>query len=189
LHCGFIAAAPAATLEELEAVFLYNFSSFITWPESHFDQTKGIFNICLLGENEHLLQALTATVETEVKTESGHPLAIVELDSSLAQKLIKNDKIALKEVDICHILFIPIETQDNVDIKTLLNSLFKKPILTVSNMEDFANDCGMVQFKVSKGSRISLQMQYPRIESSQLQVASALLELVVLNEDGHCGVL
>ncbi len=186
LHGGLISATPAATLEELEAVFLYNFSSFMTWPEERLGDDSP-FNICVLGGHEALLVALHTTVDSEVNTEDGHPLEIVEFESALAKKLLDKDQQVLEQASSCHILFIHDDIQDLVDMKDLLNVLSNHAVLTVSDMEDFTEYCGMVQFEVSIGDRINLHMQYPRLEQAKVGVASALLELVDLSKDSHCG--
>ncbi|MCK5719345.1 MAG: YfiR family protein [Thiomargarita sp.] len=121
-------ARPIAQEYQIKAVFLYNFANFIRWPDSVFSFDAAPFNICILGEDP-FQTAIDLTVEGEQV--NSHPVKI---------KRIAN----IYNIQICHILFISKSEEDYLN--NILYEIKTYPILTVSDIDSFINQGGMIQF-------------------------------------------
>ena len=78
-------AAPPATEEQLKAVFLFNFASFVEWPESTMPSAGEPFSICTLGE-----QPFGAALEEACRGEKvfgrDHDASIADVLSALKRR-------------------------------------------------------------------------------------------------------
>jgi hypothetical protein len=155
------AAQPArpVTQADLEAVYLYNFGKFVTWP-SEPNAAPAPFVICTLGTEEFrgALDALTSN-----ETLQGRKIAVKHLAS-------------IAGADGCHILFLA--QSEEPHLAKDLNSIRSKPILTVSSVPDFLDHGGMVQFVVQdKRVRFAVNLQ-PALQA-RLAVSSELLKVAI----------
>jgi hypothetical protein len=122
----FLLGAPASFAQkidnineyQLKAVFIYNFSKFIEWPDSAFADPGSNFAVCVVGDNPFgdTLQALN---NRSYKT---HPLVI-----SFPQ--------TVDEAKNCRILYIG-DTKNALQWKDLIKNLGDAPVLTVSSSDD-----------------------------------------------------
>lgn len=149
----------AVTQADVEAVYLYNFGKFVTWPS---EQASGSapFVICTLG-NEDFRGALDALASSE--TLQGRKIAVRHLTSIAA-------------ADGCHILFVA-HTEESRLSKDL-NAIKLKPILTVSDASAFLDHGGMVQFVV-QGKRVRFAVNLQPAVEAHLMVSSELLKVAV----------
>ena len=149
----------AVTQADVEAVYLYNFGKFVTWPS---EQASGSapFVICTLG-NEDFRGALDALASGE--TLQGRKIAVRHLTSIAA-------------ADGCHILFVA-HTEESRLSKDL-NAVKLKPILTVSDASAFLDHGGMVQFVV-QGKRVRFAVNLQPAVEAHLMVSSELLKVAV----------
>jgi len=123
-----IAQAVSTKEKDIKAVFLFNFTQFITWPESAFNSVDGLFNICILGKNP-FGDSLSKLVDSEMVKH--HPVILKELDK-------------IEQVKSCHILYISRSKKHDLD--NIFAFVQDKPILTVSDIKKFAQKGGMVGF-------------------------------------------
>ena len=152
------ATPPIAEEYQVKAVFLYNFANFIRWSQTAFSHSQAPFNICILG-NDPFQQEIDVTVENEQVEK--HAVKIKRLNNIL-------------NVDICQILFIC--QSEATYFTTILHSIRKRPILTVSDIDDFVNKGGMIQFfKYRK--RIRFYIAPDTLEESGLQASGNLLRV------------
>jgi len=151
--------AHAVTQADVEAVYLYNFGKFVTWPS---DQASGSapFVICTLG-NEEFRSALDALAASE--TLQGRKIAVRHLTSIAA-------------VDGCHILFVA--HSEAAHLAKDLNAIKLKPILTVSDTSAFLDHGGMVQFVV-QDKRVRFAVNLQTAQQAHLTVSSELLKVAV----------
>ena len=112
-------AAPAPREYLIKAVFLYNFAKFTTWPTESFPDPQAPLRLCILGED-----AFGAAMESiEGKSIKGRPLAVIRI----AQ---------VADAERCHILFV--STSEEERLRAILDDLRERPILTISDMPNFA---------------------------------------------------
>lgn len=151
--------AHPATPSELEAVYLYNFLKFVTWPPEAYPPALP-FAICTVGSDD-FNGALDAAASNEPP--QGHKVVVRHLSS-------------IVEAEGCHILFIA--ASEDARLSKDLGAIKSKPILTVSSLPGFLDDGGMIQFLVEE-SRVRFSIDLARAIESRLTVSSELLKLAV----------
>jgi hypothetical protein len=154
---GVFGALPPDKEHQVKAVFLYNFTQFVAWPESAFSGKDAPLVVGILGPDP-FKDYLDAVVEGEKA--ATHPIIIKRFQK-------------LEEVENCHILFVgePVSQLGEV-----LRSLKKSQVLTVGDVKGFSEKGGMVGF-VTQGGRIRLQVNLDAVKSAELEVSSKLLRL------------
>ena len=148
-----------ATPPELEALYLYNFAKFVTWPAEAIPQSVPLA-ICTLGSDDFNGALDTAATNEPLQ---GHKVVVHHLPS-------------IAEAEGCHILFIALSEAAHLNKE--LGGVKAKPILTVSSLPDFLDHGGMIQFIVEE-SRVRFAINLAPALESHLIVSSELLKLAV----------
>jgi uncharacterized protein DUF4154 len=144
---------------QVKAVYIYNFSRFVEWPAKP-TQTVDGFIICVLGRD---------------------PFGD-SLKSALANVTIAGKKIEIKlisspqEAENCRVLFI--SDSEEKRLKHILEDLDGASILTVSDMPEFTERGGMMQF-VWEGDRVRFEVNLATAERAGLSLSSELLKVAV----------
>jgi hypothetical protein len=148
---------------QLKAVFLYNFTQFVEWPSSSFDNSESAFIIAVLGKSTFGTY-LDEVIEDE--TVAGRPIVIKYYPS------------VVPEITNCQILFI----QKNFPEIAKATQLAKgKPILTVSDSENFMKQSGMLRFYV-EGGKIRFEINQEASSNSGLSISSKLMRLATIHK-------
>jgi hypothetical protein len=153
-----LAPSHAATPSEyqVKAVFLYNFSRFVEWPESAFADPKSPFVVGVFG-----FDPFGADLDEAVRGESvrGHPLVVRRLRKTA-------------EAADCQILFIHHSERDR--LPEVLAAVDKRSTLTVSDLENGAKLGVMIRF-VTQSGRIRMRINPEAARAAQLTISSNLL--------------
>ena len=154
------AHAQSATASEyqVKAVFIYNFTHFINWPEKAFDSQYDSFVIGIIG-NDPIAQY----VETAIANErvGSHVLRFERFNS-------------IEDIGKCHILYVA--SKDPDEIREILEKVNGKNILTVGDTPNFVRWGGMVRFYTEEG-RIRLQINNTIAKEEGLKISSKLLRV------------
>jgi hypothetical protein len=147
--------------QKIKAGLLYNFIKYTTWPEEAFSKPEEPFQICLLGGD-------------------AFDGALDPLNGRTAQmRLINIREIgsldSLSSLGECHIVFVHRDMKDG--LSDILLATKNYPILTISDIEDFARKGGMVEFSQPSGKRISLYLNTNAIQQGGLRVGDPLIKL------------
>jgi hypothetical protein len=143
---------------QVKAVYLYNFGRFVTWPARAAASASAPFTLCVLGEDP-----FGAALDQVVAGETiGHAHVIV-------QRISKPQEAA-----ICRVLFI--SSSRDSELKDILAALNSLSILIVSDMPEFAERGGMIQF-VLDGSRVRFEVNLAAAERAGLSLSSEMLRL------------
>lgn len=162
LFCAAIAmvsgsAFPANDLPEysVKAAFLLNIPDFVLWPEAGGNRRQSK-RICVYGDNpfENYLQQL-------IETKSDDSIELTYLET-------------LTNVVGCHLLFISQSEKNSVD--NIIKILGNDPILTVSDIGEFARKQGMIEFNV-RDNKIRMLINLNNTANAQLKLDSNLIEL------------
>jgi len=156
----------AAAVEEyqLKAVFLYNLTKgFITWPKTLFADSKLPFYICILG-----LDPFGEVIEDTIKGQT-----TLENRSLNIERITQN----LTNLPDCHILFI--SKSEQTRLPKIFNLTSPYPILTVSDIENFAQRGGMVEFFTFQ-NKVRLVINSCALEKVGLKANANLLRLAKL---------
>lgn len=141
---------------QVKAVYLFNFAKFIEWPADAAKRES--FDICVLGRD---------------------PFGPV-LDSTLTGEKIDNLQplvrriSSVREASNCEILFI--SSSEGARIKQILGSVEKRGVLTVSELPEFNNGGGMIQFVV-QDNKIRFSVNLTAAEKAGLTISSQLLKV------------
>lgn len=137
-----------------KAAFIYNFAKFTRWPETPADDIKTEIRLCTLGEDQ-LVNDLTR----------------------LKGKVIKNKSLSVKPFespDECDMLYIAFSK--NKTYLHTLNAISGKPILTISEIKNFALSGGIIELNHDKGqTRITANLN--AAYNNKLELSSRLLML------------
>ncbi len=121
-----LAAQPARTQtatpteQQLKAVFVFNFSHFVAWPQNSFATPAEPFVIGVLGGDAFAAELEEAVRDERVDT---HPLVVRRLRSAA-------------DIADCRILYI--DRSQGADLDRIIPQLQQRGILTVSDLEGAA---------------------------------------------------
>ena len=141
---------------QLKAAYLLNFARFIYWPEKVVATAEN-FNICVIG---------------------GNPFGD-SLDQ-LSNKKIKNKNIKVTypekyiQEDRCHIVYLS-QSKDSA-YKETINNIGNDIVLTVSDIDGFTSNGGMIGF-VRVKNKIKFEINVDKSIKSNIKYRSQLLEV------------
>ena len=143
---------------DIKAVFLYNFASFVEWPESAFAGPEAPFVVGILGHD---------------------PFGRV-LDEVVAGERMKNRPIVLRRVSRieeaggCHILFV--SASERRRMQEILDRFRHAPVLTVADFPDFVETGGAIGFR-TEDNRLKVDVNARAARAAGLTVSSKLLKV------------
>ncbi len=150
------AAMAPASENQVKAVFLFNFSQFVSWPTQAFARPEAPLIIAVLGADP-FGEALDAAVRGE---HAG--------DRALEVRRYQN----VGDVKDCQILFI--NRSEAAKLPEILAALRGRSILTVSDADDAAKLGVIIQF-VTDNNRIRLRINPTAARAGGLTISSKLL--------------
>lgn len=136
--------------EQLKAELVYNFIDHTVW----LGQELAVKNLCVMEDNPIIPY-----------------LNILARNNRNIVVIRKYENDYLKD---CQILFIDDSYQGY--IKRLLYRVRTNPILTFSNIKDFAQSGGIVQFTLSN-NRVKFIINTKEMESSQLKISDGIISI------------
>jgi hypothetical protein len=145
---------------DVKAAYLYNFGHFVEWPASVTAAKNDSFTVCVLGQD---------------------PFGTV-LDATLAGETIAGKRVAAKRISTpqesggCQILFMS-STEDG-RLKQVMEALNKQAVLTVSDMPQFSQRGGMIEF-VMEGKSVRFKVNLTAVQQAGLSLSSDLLKVAV----------
>lgn len=158
--------APATVSEnQVKAVFLFNFSQFVSWPTEAFERPEAPLVIAVLGVDP-FGENLDAAVRGEHVGD--RPLEVRRYRS-------------LADIKDCQILFI--NRSETARLPEIVATLRGRSILTVSDADDAAKLGVIIQF-VTENNRIRLRINATAARADGLTISSKLLRPAQIVETG-----
>jgi hypothetical protein len=157
----------APTEYQVKAVFLFNFSQFVDWPATSFDDDRSPLVIGVLGGDP-----FGATLDEIVRGETVN-----------GRQLVVRRYQSVQEIDACHILFI--DRSQNEQLDAVLAALKGRNVLTVGDFAGFARRGGIVRF-ITVDNKIRLRVNLAAAQDAKLTISSKLLrpaQIVAPGED------
>jgi hypothetical protein len=146
------------TAPEVMAAMIYNFALFIDWPTAQSEVKQSPFVIGVFGEDP-----IGIFLENSAKVET------------LQRRRVQIRHLAtVNDVRSCRILVI--SQSQKKQVPEILDALRGEPILTVGDIDDFAEMGGMIAFK-KEGNRIRFQINSDAATRVGLKISSKLLHL------------
>jgi len=150
--------ASSPTEYEVKAAYLYNFGRFVEWPQDAAPALANDFAICVLGRDP-FGKALDTTITGEQ----------IDGKSVVARRISR-----VEDAAGCRELFISPSEQGQ--LKGDLSTLEKLSVLTVSDMPEFVECGGMVQFVLS-GARVRFEINLAAAHHAGLSLSAELLKV------------
>ena len=147
------------TENKIKAVFLFNFTKFVDWPESAFMSQDSPFIIGILG---------------------GKPDLNDYIEKSVTGEMVGNHTIIVQNYDdeqgpfYCQILYIDLPNSSK--IKSALSTVENQSILTIGESMDFNKSGGIVRFYTEE-NKIRLQINTEAAKTARLNISSKLLNV------------
>ncbi len=161
---GTVLAAP--TPAQVEAVFLFNFTQFVDWPPKAFADPSAPIVIGVLG-SDPFGAALDEVVRGEVV--QGRPLVVHRAQH-------------IEELADSHILFI--SRSERARLAPVLATLKGSNVLTVSDLDGFATEGGMICF-VLTDNKVRLRVNLEATKTAGLTLSSKLLRVAQIVGPGE----
>jgi hypothetical protein len=157
-----------ATDYQVKAAYLYNFGRFVDWPVNTTAKAE-VFTVCVLGRD---------------------PFGPV-LDHALAGETIGGKNVVARRISspqessICQILFLG--SAEESRLSKIIEAANKDAVLTVSDMPQFSERGGMVQFVV-EDKRVRFEVNLTAAQNAGLTLRSELLRVAkVVKRDPSLG--
>jgi hypothetical protein len=160
LFAGVHAAVAETVLPEYQAkaLFLLNFTKYVTWPADAFADTNAPITIGVYGENRFGDDLKKATAG---KTAGNREIVVRQIES--ADDLRK-----------CQILFI--SSSEKKRASEIIERVKAEPILTVGEADQFTEQGGIINF-VLKEKSLRLEINLSAAQHVNLQISSKLLSV------------
>jgi hypothetical protein len=151
-------AAPAPTDSEVKAAFLCGFAEFVDWPS--LGKTDPV-TIGILGQD-----TFGPLLDETVKNRALQTRAIVLRRISTLEEALR-----------CQIVYV--SGSEKRKLEESLRVLGRASILTVSDIENFAERGGMIGFRIEE-KRVRFSVNTEAADRAGLQISSRLLKLARL---------
>lgn len=146
-----------ASPNKVKAAFLRNFTHYVSWPSDVFANDRSPWRICVLG-NDPFGDVLDKTLMG--RAEQGRAFEVLRADS-------------LNELPRCQIVFVA--HKDAAKRRAALAELKKSPVLTVSDVPEFLQEGGIIQFQV--GDRVEMSINLDQSRAASLKIQTKMLEV------------
>jgi hypothetical protein len=151
------ADVPTAAPYRLKAVFLFNFTQFVTWPPAAFASEASPFVIGVLGENPFGTALVEATRGEKV---GGRPIVVQAIRRA-------------EDAAACHILFVG---DVGATLGDTLARLAGRPVLTVADTPGFCARGGTIEMATAN-NRLRLTVNLAAARAAGLEISSKLLRV------------
>ncbi|KHD08713.1 hypothetical protein PN36_26515 [Candidatus Thiomargarita nelsonii] len=144
---------------QIKAVYLFNFALFLSWPRYVFKHPNQPFRICIIGDDPFGID-LDLVIENEK----------VERRRVIVQRIN-----SIKKSKYCQILFV--SQSERSRMANIFTYLRRHPILTVSDMKNFANLGGMIQFFNTPNNKVRFIIVPETVDEAELIASANLLQI------------
>ena len=149
----------------VKAAFLFNFGRFVEWPQENGSANSTVFRICVLGEDPFRDDLKRSTQNRLMK---GREIAVLLVNRA-------------EEARGCQILFV--SASERRTVRDVLDTLKGFSVLTVADMDGFAEAGGMIHFTLEDG-RVRFEVNVTAAEHAGLRISSHLLNLARIARSG-----
>lgn len=158
LLCSFSVQVQAADPSETQvtAAMIFNFSKFVEWPADALSGNVPL-HICIAGSNPFN----NSGDKYQGKISGGKMIKIRTVTSP-------------QEVTGCNILYI--DQSEQTELNSYLQQANQSPILTVSNIGQFASHNGIIGF-FKQDDRLRFEINHEKAKRSRLTISSNMLKL------------
>jgi YfiR/HmsC-like len=152
------ASAQQANEYLVKAAFIYNFAKFTTWPDSAFADPAAPVTLCIVGKHDF-----------------GDAFNTVQGKSVGGRSVIVRYLNTFRNKDQCQVVYVA--ESERSRLTRILTASRSAHALTVSEIDGFAERCGMIRMVRDGNDRISFEINPKAAEEAGLKFSSRLLNL------------
>ena len=142
---------------QIESAYVYNFIKFVEWPSDTL-KPGGKIHLCVIG-NDELHNSLSRLDGRKAGTYELQIMPRIELGS---------------ETSTCHVLYI--DGQEQHRLVPILKSLADRPVLTISDIPNFAERGGNIGLIYSE-NKVLFEINLASTRKAGLRMSSQMLNL------------
>jgi hypothetical protein len=154
-----IAAAATGAEYQVKAAFIYKFATYVRWPATAGVNVTTPFVIGILGKDPF------GTALSEV----------VRGQNVQGRAILIRNVVRAEEALHCDVVFVSSSERDN--LPQILAALRAVPVLTVSDVVQFAEQGGMIGLVITEDNHIRFTINKAAIERPGLRASAQLLHL------------
>lgn len=143
---------------QIESAYIFNFIKFVQWPEAAV-KPGGNINLCIVGNDE---------LQSTLTTLNGRNVGEYRLQ--VMPRRESRDDIGSS----CHVLYI--DQQETRRFVPILKSLGEKPVLTISDIPNFAERGGNIGL-IYRENRVLFEINLVSARIAGLSLSSQMLNL------------
>jgi len=155
--------AAAASAQEVEAAYLFNFARYVEWPDASFEGKDSPIRVCMLWADDFASLVDSAIGSRMVDK---RPVS-VEMKSSIGQ------------TGRCHILFVGEASREQQQM--VIAALSGESVFTVSEARGFASRGGVANF-IQHKSKVRFEISPEAAAEAGLKISSRLLQIAKVVE-------
>ena len=148
--------------QRIKAAFVYNFARFVEWPVDSFEDSRSPFVLGVLGQDRFV----TALALLQGKEVHGREVQVRRFET-------------LAGINRCQVVIIG--SLDAAEVAAVLAALEGASVLTVGDMQGFADQGGVINFILRK-NKIRFQVNSGAATRAGLRISSHLLKLAEMVE-------
>lgn len=142
-----------------QAVYLYNYISYVEWPQIIYEGETKKVSLCIIGRD----------------TLGEHIDKVAQKAAELGQlKIDIRRNVGIDSAEECNIVYISRSEADNYPL--YLSHLGNSAVLTVSEIENFAKKGGGIEFVVRQGKQ-GFVVNNRQAKAQKLKIRPELLEI------------
>ncbi|MEA2326421.1 MAG: hypothetical protein QOE68_1380 [Thermoanaerobaculia bacterium] len=154
-----IAAAATGAEYQVKAAFIFKFATYVRWPATAGVDVTTPFVIGILGKDPF-----------------GTALSEVVRGQSIQGRVILVGSVgSVEEARHCDLVFV--SSSERVNLPQILAALRGSPVLTVIDVDQFAEQGGMIGLVMTEDNHIRFNINKAAIERPGLRASSQLLHL------------
>ncbi len=156
--CSLAAAQSDLTEYQVKAAFLFNFTKFVEWPDGSFEDAQAPIVVGIIGDDPF-----------------GDDLGrIIAGQKVQGRSLVIRRERWGDDLRRCHVLFVSASEHEHTS--RILGGVQSAGVLTVSDMEGFAEAGGVIEFVIER-NRVRFIVNLDAANQSKLRVSAKLLAL------------
>ncbi|HET8648037.1 MAG TPA: YfiR family protein [Vicinamibacteria bacterium] len=146
---------------QVKAAFLYHFAQLVEWPAGKGGAIAPPFDIGLLGDD-----VFAGALERAIDGKTVHQRRL---------RFRRYEDLEAVRKSPPQVLFVALS--DARAAQQVLQALADAPVLTVSDLEGFADQGGMIGFRITPEGRVGFDINHGRVQRAGLRMSSQLLKL------------
>ncbi len=167
-------SATAESLEEyaVKAAFIYNFTKFIQWPETAFENSETPFLISVFGDDR--VKTNFQALDGKKSTERSIQIQYYPDTASLSNDTDAGEPGFLRS----NVVFIGEQIGPDETLR-ILSLIGDHPVLTIGEIRNFTKMGGVIQF-FSRNDHLHFEINIKSGQQHALKFSSRLLKLAVV---------